>query len=251
MPYAIMQSGLEQPTSEQMQNAFRGVTGMAAVDARVFAKSAFGILAQGLTADQAAAVKAGFTIQNFAVESVDEREVPAMPPIRHVRRMDCTPEALLIYDPVGRPVPLAWKNILLIAAGSVVMAEFDRVEEVTKVPGYDPYTGTRRATITTHYDQEKQRERWLLEIIIRGGSLRFSVNSHEASAMLFQYLGDRQVQGFAGNFQLLVRDIIQYAPEAAQNRGAASIREQQPKPFQYANRKAFNEEIIWLLWKLK
>ena len=246
MPYAIMQVGLEQPTSEQMQTAFRGVTGMAAVDARVLGRNAFGVLAQGLTADQAAAVKGGFTMQNFAVECVDEREVPAMPPIRHVRRVDCTPEALLIYDPIGRPVPLAWKNILLIAAGSVVMAEFDRKSE-------DYVVQTRGGPVirTKYHDEEKLHERWLLEIIIRGGTLRFSINSHEVSGTLFQYLGTRQVQGFAGNFQLLVRDVIQYAPDAAQNRGAASIREQQPKPFQYPNRKAFNEEIIWLLWKLR
>jgi hypothetical protein len=248
MPYAIMQLGLEQPTLEQMQTAFRGV---AAADARILAKNAFGILAQGLTAEEAAAARAGFTTQGVEVESVDERGVPAMPPIRHVRRVDCTPEALLIYDPIGRPVPLAWKDILLIAAGSVVMAEFDRKEEVIKLPTYDPFTGTRKVTYTSYYEQEMRRERWLLEIIIRGGALRFSINSHEASGALFQYLGDRQVQGFAGNFQLLVRDVIQYAPEAALNRGACSIRDKPPQPLQYPNRKAFNEEIIWLLWKLK
>ena len=246
MPYAIMQKALEAPTVDQLQTAFRGVPGVAAVDARIFAKNIFGVLAQGLTEQQAAAAKAGFTAQNIEVESVDERAVPPMPPIRHVRRLDCTPEALLIYDPIGRPVPLAWNNIMIVAAGQVVMAEFDRQAE-------DYYVQTRSGPMlrTRYHEDEMHRERWLLEIVIRGGALRFSVNSHEVLGTFFQYLGERQARDFGTNFQMVVRDIIQATPDAALNRGACSIRDQAPKSFLYPNRKAFNEEMIWLLWKLK
>lgn len=251
MPYAILQTGLEQPTVEQLHSAFHRVPGMASVDARVFAKNAFGILAQGLTAEQADAARAGFTAQNIEVESVDERALPAIPPIRHVRRVDCTPDAFVIYDPVGRPVPLAWKDVLIVAAGSVMMSEFDRVREVSKVPMYDPETGARRVTHVSYHDQEQQRERWLIEIIIRGGALRFSINSSEVSGLLFQYLGDRRSRDMNANFQMVAQDVVQFATEAALNRGACAIREQQPKPFRYPSRKVFNEEIIWLLWKLR
>ncbi len=244
MPYAIMQTDLEAPTAAQLQAAFSAVPGMVAADVLVCAKSAFGILAQGLTAEQAEAAKAGFAAQNVGVEAVELRDLPALPPIRHVRTVDCTAEALVIYDPLGKPVSLAWQHILLIAAGQVMTAEFDRMS--AKIPG-----GPDESMSTLYYKEEKQHERWFLEIIIRGAGLRFSINSNEVSGNVFQYLGDRQTNNFAANFQLLVRDVSRYAPDATLNRGACSICNNATQPFRYPNRTVFNEEIIWLLWKLK
>ena len=160
-----MQKDLEAPTAAQLQAAFCGVPGMVAADILVCAKSAFGILAQGLTAEQAEAAKAGFAAQKVDVEAVELGDLPPLPPIRHVHCVDCTAEALVIYDPLGKPVSLAWQHILLIAAGQVMTVEFDRMG--AKIPG-----GPKGSTNTLYYEEEKQHERWFLEIIIRGASLQ-------------------------------------------------------------------------------
>src|SRR5579871_4546205 len=117
-----MQTALDALTKEQLQSVFCRVPGVSELDAKIFARNAFGLLARGLSEEQAEAAKSGFAAHGIEVESVDESTLPPLPPIRHVRRLDCTAAALVIYDPLGKPVSLAWQDILLIATGSVMMA---------------------------------------------------------------------------------------------------------------------------------
>src|SRR3954452_19660277 len=119
MGYAVMQKSLEPPTVEQLKIAFRGIPGLTPMDAYTLGKDAFGILVKRFPFERASALQAALAAQRIETEVVDEATLPEMPPGRHVNCLACTPEALMVSDPLGRSFPLEWKNILLIAAGKV------------------------------------------------------------------------------------------------------------------------------------
>ena len=77
---------------------------------------------------------------------------------------------------------------------------------------------------------------------------RYSVT---ADRFNFAYLGDRRTESLPENFALLTRDLIQFAPQAALNRGASDLRENTGKLLTYPSKNAFFEEIIWLLWRMQ
>ncbi len=52
------------------------------------------------------------------------------------------------------------------------------------------------------------------------------------------------------NITLLMQDLLRFAPTAAINCGAASIRDTPDKPFTYPSKTAFYQEIVWLLWQI-
>jgi hypothetical protein len=250
---AVMQKSLEPPTTEQLRNAFRSVPGLTAIDADILGRHAFGMLVKGFEPERAAALQSALAAQGVETEVVEERSLPPLPEMRGVHQLECTPDALMIYDPLNRSFPLKWENIMLVAAGHVMLDEIDQVRREVQVPqygGYGPLHGARVETQVEYSTKFERNERWLLEITITGGALRYCVNADQAGPLLFRYLGDRAGDDLQANFTLLVQDILKAAPQAAINRGAYYLRENSDKVFAYPSRNAFYEEIIWLMWQM-
>jgi hypothetical protein len=249
MPYAVMQTMPEPPTLEQLKIAFRGVPGLTEVDASTLGKDAYGVVVRGFELEAATALKGTLAAQGVETEVVDEATLPQLPESRQVHRADCTPEGLVIYDPMDRSFTLGWQNVWVIAAGMVRMSDFARVEVRDRpiyTGRYSPPVAFRRET------KEEQSDHALLEIIITRAALRYTMKMDKLDCMSFQYLGPRRTQNWAENFSLMVRDMIQFAPMAAVNRGAFSIREQGAQPYSlfYPSKGAFYEEITWILWQM-
>ncbi|HXD01276.1 MAG TPA: hypothetical protein VN048_18200 [Verrucomicrobiae bacterium] len=252
MSCSVMQKNLEPPTMEQLKQAFCKVPGLTAVDASIFSRDAFGILARSFELERAQALQSALAAQGVETEVVEDGALPVLPEARLVHRIDCTPDALVIYDPLGRSFPLKWENVMLIAAGRVNLVEFKDVRTETKVQGrsYGRFGGGDK-TIVNHDLKEERHDRWLLEFVITGAGLRYNVNADVARPMLFQGLGERRTNDLAANFKLLVQDMVNGAPGAAVNRGAYYLRENSAEPFYYPTKKAFYDEMTWLLWKMK
>jgi hypothetical protein len=252
MTCSVMQKSLEPPTMEQLKLAFCKVPGLTAVDATVLGRDAFGILARSFERGRAEALKSALAAQGVETEVVEDASLPVLPEARLVHRIDCTADALLIYDPLGRSFPLKWENIALIAAGRVNLIEFKDIRKETKVQGrsYGRF-GSAEKTVVSHDLKEERHDRWLLEFFITGAALRYNMNADVARPMLFQGLGERLTKDLAVNFKLLVQDMMNGAPNAAVNRGAYYLRDNGTEPFYYPAKKAFYDEIIWLLWKMK
>jgi hypothetical protein len=249
MTCSVMQKNLEPPTMEQLKQAFCQVPGLTAVDAAMQSRDAFGILARSFEPERAQALQSALAAQGVETEVVEDASLPALPDLRIVHRLDSTPDALMICDPLGRSFPLPWKNVILIAAGKVRMTEFKTVDVPRPVRNYG-----RHGKVVVQYDHETHEEhndRWLLEVVITGAALRYSIVADRAICLLFQYLGDRRTGDLAGNFKLVVQDLTANAPEAAVNRGAYYLRENTADPFYYPTKKAFYDEMTWLLWKMK
>lgn len=246
MSYAILQKTAEPFTLEQLKLACRGVPGFTEMDAPMLSKDAFGIIAKGLEWEAASAFVSSLEAQGVEAEAVDEADLPQLPPNRQVHRMDCLPEALMLYDPVGRSFPLEWKNVMMIAAGRVKMSDFNTV--MMNLP---KQVGREIMMVPQPMTKEERVEHLLLEIIITRGVLRYTVCADKPGGFFFQYLGDRRVRDLTVNFNMVVQDLVKYAPEAILNCGATRIRDTPDQRFAYPSKTAFYQEITWMLWQIQ
>jgi hypothetical protein len=268
MAYVVLQKGMEAPPMEQLKAAFRCVPGLTPADAAMMCKNSLGILLRGVDQNEAQQIQASLAAQGVETEVVEQSALPVLPPMRHVTQVECTPEALMIHDPVGRSFPLAWRDIMMVAAGSVGVIDFKRTSTPSVLPMDQGSLGTidellfkntglpqlnipHTAYADPHYEtREVHHQRWTAEVVIRGGGLRYNLEADQALQPLFLYLKERRTDDMTQNFQLLVQDICQFAPGAAVNRGAYYLREGNAAAFAYPTKNAFYDEMVWLLWQL-
>jgi len=252
MPYAIVQQSLEMPTVERLAAAFRNAPGLVAGDAQLLARDAYGILLKNLSLEHAGGLQAALAAQGLETEVVAEEYLPGLAPAQRIRRADCLPESLMVYDALGRAVPVEWGRLMGIAAGVVRMIEFKqgRARRVllgrfsSLAPGWADSDYSEVVTETRF--KEEQNLRLVLELILAGGQQRYSINAEQFA---FDYLGERRTEDLGANFVWLVRDLALYAPQAVLNRGSLRLLEDPPQAFSYPSRSAFQEEIVWLLWR--
>ena len=246
MPYAVLQTELRTPTIEQMARAFRSVPGLTPADAQILGRDAFGILVKDFSEAQAGKLQGALRDEGVETEIVEQSLLPALPPIKFVHRLDCTPEHLLIYDPLGKTFALEWRHIMFIAAGAVRLTEF--VREPRK-PKTRVTTGRYQTPVYIESDTKEERHFHLLcEIIITGAAVRYSF---AADKFNFTGLGERNLKNTVANFSLLVRDLVQFSAQVALNQGAEALRQDATKFFSYPSKNAFYEEIVWSLWQMR
>ena len=251
MEYMVLQKGAEPPTIEQLKRAFGAVPGLLAPDALPLCKETFGTIVRGFSEAQAAALQAGLKAQGIETEIIDNSQWPVLPVTKTIRRLECAPEALMIYDPYGRKFPIEWGQVMLIAAGSVRQATFERkrTEIVqTKIKLVHGIPIPERTVTVGFSTQEGQAEANCLEIILTRGVAQYSI---EAKGFNYEYLGERVTQNPAANFALLLRDLVKYAPGAKLNRGATAMLAEPPSSVAYPHKNSLQDEIQWLLWRLK
>lgn len=243
MNFAVLQKTLDIPSVEKIEQALLSVKGFTRVDAHTFANDAYGILVKNISAEQASAFSQALLGQGIETDVVAQTDLPALPQTKFVQRLDCTPDALLIYDPLGRTFPLPWQHVMLIAAGCVKITDFNRVAKEVWVDDGDG----GQTQVTEYRNVEERNSHLLLEIVVSGAVLRYSVN---AEKFRFDYLGERRTESLPENFALLLQDLAAFAPQAMLNRGAFFLK-QNENLFPYPTKNAFFEEITWLLWKMK
>lgn len=248
MPCALIQQVPAPPTVEKLQRAFRAVRFLTASDAHTLARDGYGILVKNLSIGDATALQHALHAEGVETEVVEQHLLPELPVTKFVTRLDCRPEALMLYDPLGRSFPLEWRHIIMIAAGSVSLSDFTRVEQTRRVVKFnghgDPYMDTE--TDTTF--RETTNNHLLVEIILTRSVQRYSITADKFN---FSYLGERRTKSLPANFTLLVRDLIQFAPQATLNHGAQVLRDNAAEVWSYPSKNVFTEEIIWMLWQMK
>jgi len=219
-------------------------------DADVLAKDGFGVLVEKLPFNDAVAIQQELQARGVATYVVDQAELPKLPAAKVTRRIDCLDEHLVVHDALGRPRPLPWAKVRVVAAGFVMFTEFRRVRQqyTIAVPGVGGLGSFRPVVMTDFSDKEFQNARLLLELLVEADPPRYQA---EARALQYTYLGARQAGTAAQNFVTLVRDLLGLAPGASLNRGAAAVAADPPRTFSYPTRHAFEEETVWLLWNLK
>jgi len=236
MPFAIMQRELLTPSVEHLARAFRSLPNLTALDAQTAANDAFGILWRGLDVEGASAMQDALMKQGIEVEVVEESELPVLPPSKVIKQIEFLPGQLSMYDPMGRIFALPWSDLMLIAAGNVRLRDY-------KGKGHGPAEAA--------HNHESMRGddalHLMLELVLAGGVARYSMIADE---FVFNHLGAQLTKETARNFELVVRELSEYAPHAGLNRGAFLICQNEKEIFTYPNKAAFFEEISWFLWRI-
>lgn len=251
MGYTLMQKTAVAPAFEQLKRAFGKIPGFTAYDAATYCKEPFGIIVRNFTRPQAEALQAGLKAEGAETEIIEDAQLPAVPPTKVVRKLECPAEALMIYDPYGRKFPVEWSHVTLIAAGNVQKATFERQrserEEVRiKMHGMIP---TAERTVKVEYtSQESTAKSLCAEIVLAGGVAQYSI---EAGGFNYECLGERMSYDKAANFRLLLRELAKNAPHATLNRGAAAMFAEPPVFTVYPHKNSLQDEIQWLLWRSK
>jgi hypothetical protein len=259
--YALLQQTLDPPGIGQLKRAFTAVRCLVDSDAHGVANDAFGILVRDLELGDAQQLQGALRTEGVDTEMLPVSSLPAIPPTKYVRRVEFGPDVLLIYDPIGRPVPVEWRHLMLIAAGSVVMSRMSRrtvggaaVADLLMGSGEWGLGGiggrARQPTERSEMREERTQE-LTLELVLTNGVARFSLMADGSAPVLFRCLGGRQSGDSAADFQLLVSELARLAPQAMLNRGAWSLRQTPPLRFGYPSKNAFFEEIIWMLHRAK
>lgn len=244
MTFSVVQHELVgSPSAEALARAFEAVPTLTRADAKPLAKDAFGIVASGLTFQEASAVQRTLAADGFQSEVVNEAALPALPAPKQLRRAECLETALLVYDALDRPARIGWDRVLLIAAGSVSAREF--------VPNKRPIPSNINTYLVLSRGAEyveRDTSHLIAEIVLDVEPARYRIR---ADRFGYGYLGDRLRSCGADNFVLLVRDLMRLAAGASANRGAVAIEQDPPRTFAYPSARAFAEEILWLLWRTR
>lgn len=260
--FALVQQTLEIPEVEKLKRAFRAVRSLTAADAPTIANDAYGILVKNLGADDAVALQGALRDEGIETHMVLQSDLPQLPPIKFLRCADCQPDALMVYDPIGRTIPVPWGHVMLIAAGSVRVIEFRQeikrpgpadwdypeVEHFLRdgfMPGLKGFQTPLSATPEST-TREIPTFRWLLEIVLTRAAMRFQI---EADKFRFTTLGDRATADPGRNLGLLAQEMMKRAPDALVNRGAFHLREDPAGVMSYPSKNAFYEEMTWILWR--
>ena len=246
MTYAILQADGAPATTEQFKLAYRALKQFTAADAVKFARQSAGVLAKHLSVPDAALLQQAFQAQGIAAEAVPQAQLPALANVKFTKRVEFQPEALMVYDVIGRAVPVEWTKIEVIAAGIVPRVNtVSVVEEVNEIV-FGGELGVQYMTETTVRHRLETDSVLTLDLIVAGGAMRFQM---EGDSLLFKYAFDRPELDARQKFAELARQIIQRAPGAQLNRGATQLRDGTPLPALYANKVAFADESAWLLWR--
>jgi hypothetical protein len=240
------------PAVDRLAAAFRSTAGLVATDAQLLARDAYGILVKSLSLEDADGLRTALAAQGVETEVVAEENLPELAPAQRIRRADCLPESLTVYDPLGRAVPVEWGQLMAIAAGVVRMIESKQGRTRRVLLGSfstigSEWTEAEYTNVVTETKFKEERNlRLVLELVLVGGQRRYSINAEQFA---FDYLADRRTNDLGANFVNLVRDLAGYAPQALLNRGGLRLLAEPPQAFSYPSRNAFQEEIIWLLWQ--
>lgn len=243
MKYSLVQAALEAPAVEKLQRAFKCVSFLAPMDAWAVANDAFGILLNHLEENDAARLQGALRAEGIETEIVSENDLGALPQGKQLRQVSITPEALMLFDPLGRSFPLEWRHILAIAAGQV------RIVQVQTTYRDDPTSGGSDPFMVRREYHDESREHFLVEILLRRAALRYTIDADRQ--VLKRSLGENAGQSPVEGFAALVRSLCHHAPGAGQNRGVWGLLQEPPQVVQYPTRNAFYEEILWMLWQIR
>ena len=231
MPYAILQKELVVPDVECLKRAFGVWPALTSIDAQTSANDAYGILLRGLEVERANALQEALLKESVETVVVEESRLPSLPPGRIGRQAEFDSAHLTLFDSMRRPSRVAWSDIQLIAAGLVRMPQGRKTR-----PGHEAAE-----------QKEEQTGHLLLEIFLREGLGRFSVDGAEFA---YDHLGGRLTDDPKVNFVFLVQDLARNAPHSGLNRGGYAACQKPPELFPYPSKQAFHEELTWMLWRI-
>src|SRR5947207_7614667 len=148
MTCSLLQTGSVAPTADQLKRAFKLLKTLTDADAVKLANEASGILMKNLIPVDAGVLQRALEAEGVPTEVVDAARLPPLADAKFIRRVEFQPQALVISDPLGRPVPVPWTHLALLAAGAVRHFGVNVTRTDQTVNTFDPVRGFRTKVVT-------------------------------------------------------------------------------------------------------
>ena len=245
MQYVLVQKEATAPTADQWRRALKPVKHLAEADAARLAREVSGLLIKNLSLDEGLAVQKELQAEGIPTEVVPAAQLPKLPDARFVKRLELQPQALLVYDPLGRALPVPWTELTLLAAGAVRHFGITQTTTQEWVRSYNPIGGLGFTLQTDVRHGVEDNLQFRLEIFLGRAALRFEI---ESTTFLFKFVFDRPELNTGEKLALLVQLLARQAPQATLNLGAQAMCDSAP-PVSYLSKAALADESVWLLWR--
>lgn len=243
--YAVLQKDGGSPSAEQIRRAFRSFSNLTDADAVRLAANAQGILLRHLSSDEARAFHRALQAEGVAAALVPESELKLLPEGKALHRLSLTEHALEVYDLRGRPTPVPWGEVALVAAGAVRHVDFSLTQTERTTLKLHSVLGVWPQKTTESVRKVESDSQLILELVLARGAARYEL---DAAQFPFKYAMDRPELSTLEKFVWLVREIGNRAGQAILNRGAKDVHNGVQLVRGYPSRQAFTDEMVWLLW---
>ena len=243
--FAVLQKDFSSPTAEQLKRAFRSFITLTDADAVRLAVGAHGILMRHENHDVARAFHLALQAEGIATAVVSEHDLPKLPEGKALHRLELSPQALVVFDLLGRATSIPWPEVALIGAGAVGDIEVSRTNTERTVLRFSPVFGVWPKKVTESRRQVSADTQLVLEILLADMTTRYQI---EAARFPFKYVIDQPELSTVEKYIWLVREFCRHATGAKLNGGARWLRAGNERVPGYVNRQALTDEIIWLLW---
>lgn len=244
--FAVLQKGPVSPTADQMKRVFKSFSNWTDADAVRLAVGAHGILMRHQGQDAARAFQTALQAEGIGAVVVAEDDLPRLPEGRALRRVDLWPQALIVYDDPGRPRPVLWSEIALVAAGVAQHFEVHKTQPKRNAPRFSPVSSIWPKKMSESARAIGPGSSLLLEILLADRATRYQIDAAEFN---FRHVIDRPGLSIGEKFVWLVREICRQAERAVFNAGARRLRQGEHVTPDYTNRQVFLDEMVWLLWR--
>lgn len=242
MVYALVQKSIDPPTKDQCHAAFGQLRGgtLTPADAGTVSRDAFGVIAEWLTAERADELRQAFANVGYDTAVVDHNDLFGLPEGRAARKLEMTDDALVLYDALDRLQFIPWGEVILVAAGLIGKLRLERETEL--VAGNTtggPFEFTRSREVNRLFNR--------VELILGVDPHRVRI---DAKRFNYGCLGGRVTNRAIDNYATLVTDLVSRSTVAMCNRGAVAIASGRTLDMVYPNKRAFEEELAWHIWRL-
>ena len=162
-----------------------------------------GIVAKNLTEQKAVFLKQLLTLAGCEVVIAETASLPDVEHAPHVHHVRCEANGLELLDVKGEPTEvIEWSAFYFLAIGNIPIAPGNEQQAGISVQTHGT-TGVHDAILKS---QPKAPELWLASSN-PDHCLRF-----DEREMNYEYLGERLTSSGTKNFELFVRDLVNFAP---------------------------------------
>lgn len=243
--FAVLQREFSSPSAEQLKRAFSSFSHLTDADAVRLAVNARGILMRQLNRDSARAFLRALEAEGVNAAMVAEDELPRLPEAKSLRHVEITPQAIIVYDLLGRTTAIDWNSIAFIVVGAVRQHELAKTQTERTVLGFNPLTGLQPKAVMETGHKVEWDSRLVLEMLLAGDGARYQI---EAAEFPFKYVIDDPKLSTPEKFVWLVREICRHTPQAILSGGTRAIHDGRDFVLEYDTRQMMADEMVWLLW---
>ncbi len=235
MEFALFQQHRDPLPEEALVAAFACVPRFTSLDARRLAGTAFGVVAEQLSEDEAHTLKEAFDKAGCGVAVVPQ-DTLSLEQAKVVRQATRDATQLLVYDLYGRPTGIPWSAVDCVAAGSI--GALQRVQtRVGKIDG--------DIVVPAEYEY-REEDRLTLELLAREPAQRYRVQSDSFNYV--RYFGERKAGGSSAYFSSLVQDLAARTNAGTHNQGVQKLCSARKQTIHYPSQRLFEREMAWIAW---